>query len=138
MCARFHRLTLAVSLRFCFAFGHVAAFFRPLAGVLADSGAAPVAQAALAALPTICGVLAATFRRRNAALRGVVAAAVHFAGDETFHESLDAGSQALEFAHLVEALRQAQMHALRFEKDGKRIFAAPGYWVAFELIGDYR
>ncbi len=38
----------------------------------------------------------------------------------------------------LEALRQAQMHVLRFEKDGKRVFAAPGYWAAFELIGDYR
>jgi CHAT domain-containing protein len=38
----------------------------------------------------------------------------------------------------LEALRQAQIHVLRFQKDGKRVFAAPGFWAAFELIGDYR
>jgi CHAT domain-containing protein len=38
----------------------------------------------------------------------------------------------------LEALRQAQLHLLRKEEDGKRPFQHPGLWGAFELIGDFR
>ena len=38
----------------------------------------------------------------------------------------------------LEALRQAQLSILRMTRDGQRPYAAPRYWAAFELIGDYR
>lgn len=38
----------------------------------------------------------------------------------------------------LEALRQAQLHVMRLQIDGKRPFEAPTYWAAFSLIGDYR
>ncbi len=38
----------------------------------------------------------------------------------------------------LDALRKAQLGLLRREEDGDHPFAAPYYWAAFELIGDYR
>ncbi len=38
----------------------------------------------------------------------------------------------------LEALRQAQLHVLRQEKDGRRPYQHPGYWAPFVLIGDFR
>jgi CHAT domain-containing protein len=38
----------------------------------------------------------------------------------------------------LEALRQAQLALLHFEKEGKHPYAAPFHWAAFELIGDFR
>ncbi len=38
----------------------------------------------------------------------------------------------------LDALREAQLHVLRLERDGIREFEDPRYWAAFELIGDYR
>jgi CHAT domain-containing protein len=39
---------------------------------------------------------------------------------------------------VLEALRQAQLHVLRLEVDGRRRLADPSFWAAFELIGDFR
>lgn len=38
----------------------------------------------------------------------------------------------------LQALRQAQLHVMHFQRDGKPVFADPGYWAAFQLIGDFR
>jgi len=38
----------------------------------------------------------------------------------------------------METLRQAQLHVMRLETDGKKLFAAPTYWAAYSLIGAYR
>jgi CHAT domain-containing protein len=50
----------------------------------------------------------------------------------SFYAALKQGVDTLE------ALRQAQLHVMRWEQDGKRPFADPSYWAAFELIGDFR
>jgi len=38
----------------------------------------------------------------------------------------------------LEALRSAQLGVMRMDKDGKRPYAEPSFWAAFQLIGDYR
>lgn len=38
----------------------------------------------------------------------------------------------------LEALRKAQLGVMSLEVNGGRPFAAPRYWAAFELVGDYR
>ncbi len=38
----------------------------------------------------------------------------------------------------LDALRNAQLAVLRMQRGGQRPFAAPAYWAAFELIGDFR
>ena len=39
---------------------------------------------------------------------------------------------------LLEALRRAQIKLKRTSKDGEQPYAAPVYWAAFGLVGDYR
>lgn len=36
------------------------------------------------------------------------------------------------------ALRLAQLKVLGFRKEGRAVFESPGYWAAFQLIGDFR
>ncbi len=49
-----------------------------------------------------------------------------------FYAALKQGGDTLE------ALRQAQLAVMRMEVAGKRPYADPAYWAAFELIGDFR
>ena len=50
-----------------------------------------------------------------------------------FHKALAEGA-----GDKLDALRRAQLRLIRMERDGFRPYAAPMYWAAFQLLGDFR
>lgn len=55
-----------------------------------------------------------------------------------FYSLLRDGKDAVGPIDTLEALRRAQLHVLRAQKDGKNPWGEPAYWAAFQLIGDFR